>query len=204
MTVRGSLSHLSGRLLAAMVIAVALPAGVIGAQASSNLELRPFVGGLVQTGQQRSLLENSVLAGAGMSWQFQHNFAVTGSFAWAPSRDKTLAGDDANVDLYQYDLGLEGRMNNLMSNPAWSVRPYAALGAGARTYHYRNLSNASAQTDFVGHGSIGVDVVPAASRVGLRLEARDNVSAFRGLRGELTDRSARNDVQFTGGLTIRM
>ena len=205
MTISGSLSHFSGRVLAALAMAVALPVGMIGAQESShNIELRPFVGGLVQTGQQRSLLENSVLTGAEMSWQFQRNLAVTGSFAWAPSNDKSLSGSDARVDLYQYDLGIEGRMNDLVNNPAWSVRPYAALGAGARTYDYRNLSNSSAQNDFVGHGSIGVDIAPEASRAGLRIEARDNVSAFRGLHGELADRSARNDVQFTAGLTIRM
>ncbi|MEO7216764.1 MAG: hypothetical protein ABI026_01085 [Gemmatimonadaceae bacterium] len=195
---------MSGSVLAALAMAIALPVGVIGAQGTSTIELRPFVGAMVQTGQQRSLLENSVLAGADMSWQFQRNFAVTGSLAWAPSNDKALSGSDARVDLYQYDLGIEGRMNNLLNNPAWSLRPYAALGAGGRTYNYRNVDDVSAQTDFVGHGSIGIDIVPTASRAGLRIEARDNVSAFRGLHGELADRSARNDVQFTAGLTIRM
>ncbi|MEO9020338.1 MAG: outer membrane beta-barrel protein [Gemmatimonadaceae bacterium] len=204
MTVSTFVSRVSGRVFAALAMGIALPAGMLGAQASSNFELRPFVGGLVQTGQQRSLLENSVLAGADVSWQFQRNFAVTGSFAWAPSNDKAVSTNDARMDLYQYDLGVEARTSDLLKNPAWSVRPYAALGAGARTYNYRNLDNASAQTDFLGHGSIGVDIAPEASRAGLRIEARDNVSAFRGLHGELADRSARNDVQFTAGLTIRM
>jgi hypothetical protein len=33
---------------------------------------------------------------------------------------------------------------------------------------------------------------------------RDNVSAFKGLRGERGERTARNDVQFTAGLTFRL
>ncbi|MEO7102753.1 MAG: hypothetical protein ABI311_05270, partial [Gemmatimonadaceae bacterium] len=137
-------------------------------------------------------------------WQFQPHFAVTGSFAWAPSYDRSLATNN-RVDMFQYDLGVEGRLNDLMSNSAWSVRPYGRLGAGARTFRYRDLTDASAQTDFVGHGAIGIDVAPSGtSRIGLRIEARDNVTAFKGLRGEMDSRSARNDVQFTTGLTFRM
>lgn len=194
-----------GRMLAALAMAaVVFPAAAVSAQdASRTIELRPFVGGMIQTGNQRDLLENSVLTGAEIGWQFQPNFAVTGSFGWAPSYDKSLATDN-RVDMFQYDLGVEGRLNNLMSSSAWSVRPYAALGAGARTYHYRNLQNSSAQTDLVGHGAVGVDIAPNASRIGLRIEARDNVSAFKGLHGELNSRTARNDMQFTTGLTIRM
>jgi hypothetical protein len=143
------------------------------------------------------------LTGGELSWQFRPNFAVTGSFGWAPSNDRTLA-DRPTVDLYQYDVALEGRLDNLLSSSAWSLRPYARLGAGGRTYNYRNVEGTNAQTDFVGHGAIGIDVAPAASRVGLRVEARDNVSAFRGLRGEMNNRVTRNDMQFTTGLTIRM
>jgi hypothetical protein len=38
--------------------------------------------------------------------------------------------------------------------------------------------------------------------VGIRIEARDNVTWFKGLRGELQDRNSRNDVQFAAGLTF--
>jgi hypothetical protein len=205
MKIRTSLFHRSGRMVAMVAMAaVAIPAAAVGAQqASHNIELRPFVGAMVPTGDQRDLLESSVLTGGELSWQFRPNFAVTGSFGWAPSNDRTLA-DRPTVDLYQYDVALEGRLDNLLSSSAWSLRPYARLGAGGRTYNYRNVEGTNAQTDFVGHGAIGIDVAPAASRVGLRVEARDNVSAFRGLRGEMNNRVTRNDMQFTTGLTIRM
>jgi hypothetical protein len=205
MKIRTSLFHRPGRMVAMVAMAaVAIPAAAVGAQqASHNIELRPFVGAMVPTGDQRDLLESSVLTGGELSWQFRPNFAVTGSFGWAPSNDRTLA-DRPTVDLYQYDVALEGRLDNLLSSSAWSLRPYARLGAGGRTYNYRNVEGTNAQTDFVGHGAIGIDVAPAASRVGLRVEARDNVSAFRGLRGEMNNRVTRNDMQFTTGLTIRM
>jgi hypothetical protein len=205
MKIRTSLFHRSGRMVAMVAMAaVAIPAAAVGAQqVSHNIELRPFVGAMVPTGDQRDLLESSVLTGGELSWQFRPNFAVTGSFGWAPSNDRTLA-DRPTVDLYQYDVALEGRLDNLLSSSAWSLRPYARLGAGGRTYNYRNVEGTNAQTDFVGHGAIGIDVAPAASRVGLRVEARDNVSAFRGLRGEMNNRVTRNDMQFTTGLTIRM
>lgn len=205
MKVHSSLIRRSTPFFAALAMgAVTLAAPTIGAQQTqSSIELRPFVGAFVPTGDQADLLKTSVLAGAEIGWQFQPNLAVTGAFAWAPSKDKTLVGDES-VDLYQYDVALEGRLNNLTAGSSWSTRPYARLGAGARTYNYRNLDNVSAQTDFVGHGAIGLDVAPNASRLGLRVEARDNVSSFRGLQGELASRETRNDMQFTAGLTIRM
>lgn len=198
----------SGRVLAVLALAaVAFPIGMVGAQqASHSVELRPFVGALVPTGDQRDLLESSVMTGAELSWEFRPNFAVTGSLGWAPSNDRTLvaANTDNKLDVYQYDLAVEGRLNNIMASSSWAVRPYARVGAGGRTYNYRNLDGVDAQTDVVGHGAIGVDIAPSMSRFGLRIEARDNVSAFRGLRGELNDRVTRNDMQFTSGLTIRM
>jgi hypothetical protein len=36
----------------------------------------------------------------------------------------------------------------------------------------------------------------------LDLEVRDNLTGFKGLRGELPDRRARNDLQFAAGLTF--
>ena len=69
-----------GRFFATLAMAaVAIPAAGIGAQEESrNFEVRPFVGAMIQTGDQRDLLENSVVTGAELGWQFQHNFAVTG------------------------------------------------------------------------------------------------------------------------------
>jgi hypothetical protein len=48
-----------------------------------------------------------------------------------------------------------------------------------------------------------VDLTPRTGPIGFRIEARDNLTSFKGLRGELADRTNRNDVQFSAGLTWR-
>ncbi len=92
---------------------------------------------------------------------------------------------------------------NIWGFAAWSTRPYLARGAGGRTYRFRDLDGADPQTGQVGHAAVGPDVNPDAGRVGLRLEARNNVSAFRRLPGEFRDAQGRNDVQLSAGLTVR-
>lgn len=164
-------------------------------------QVRPLVGALVATGDQRDVLKNAVLVGAQGSYALNQNFGIVGSFGWSPSEDKTSA-TRPKLDLYQYDLGIQGRLSDLTSGSAVATRPYAVIGGGARTYNLRNVAGTSAQTNPLGYGAVGVDVDQAGGRVGLRLEARDNVTGFKGLRGELQDRKARNDLQFVAGLTF--
>lgn len=200
-------------LAAAAAVVVATPAARAQAApgiAGRTVEVRPFVGAFLPTGDLSDQLKSAVLAGAQVGWHFHPNFAVTGSFAWAPTKDKTTAitgndlftGREEKVDLFQYDVGLEGRLP-IATTAAWGVTPYAALGVGGRTYDYRDVDNVDSQTNFLGFGALGVDVAPKTGVLGLRLEARDYVSAFKGLRGELAERKARNDVQLAGGLTFR-
>ncbi|MHB1225887.1 MAG: outer membrane beta-barrel protein, partial [Gemmatimonadaceae bacterium] len=166
-----------------------------GASETRPFELRPVVGALVPTGDQRDLLKDAVLLGAQLSYSLTPNLAVVGSFGWAPSEDRLLA--DEKVDLFQYDLGVEGRLRNLTPASSISTRPYAAIGVGGRTYSYRDLDDADAQTNFLGYGALGLEVAQASGPFGIRIEARDNITAFKGLRGELAERKARNDVQLT-------
>ena len=93
-------------------------------------------------------------------------------------------------------------MSDLTAGSPVATRPYAVIGGGARTYNLRNVAGTSAQTNPLGYGAFGLDLDQANGRVGLRIEARDNVTAFKGLRGELQDRKARNDLQFVAGLTF--
>jgi len=127
--------------------------------------------------------------------------ALVGSFAWSPSQDK-LSPQRPDLDLYQYDLGIEGRLNNLTEGSSIATRPYAVIGGGGRTYSLRNVANADAQTDPLGYGAIGLDLNHAGGKIGLRFEARDNVTGFKGFRGELADRKTRNDLQFSAGVTF--
>jgi hypothetical protein len=195
-------------LRAGLVLAVfaALSAFAVRVQAQQlsspgALQVRPVVGALIATGDERTLLKNAVLVGGQAAYAVGSNVALVGTFGWSPSEDKT-SPVQAKVDLYQYDLGIEGKLSDLTSGTWLSTRPYAAVGGGARTYDLRNVAGASAQTNPLGYGAVGVDLGQKSGRFGLRIEARDNITGFKGLRGELQDRTSRNDVQVAAGLTF--
>lgn len=189
----------SARALALTIALAAVPTIATQVEAQTTASIRPTVGVFVPTGDQRDLLKDAILVGIQGSYNLTQNFALTGTFGWSPNKDQLL--NDEKVDLFQYDLGIEGRLNNLTPTASVSTRPYATLGAGARTYHFRDLDS-DAQTNFLGFGAVGVDIAQANGPIGLRIEARDNVTAFKGLQDELAERKARNDLQFSAGLTI--
>jgi|GEM_PF-3292703 hypothetical protein len=213
--------QLDGCLLAALVAMAALvfPARGASAQiaapaasrAPAGLELRPYIAAFVPTGLQRAVLGNAVVTGGQVGWQFHPHLAVTGAFGWAPTKSmqrvvisgRTSTSLREPLDVYAFDAAVEGRGTSIRGFAAWSTRPYLALGAGGRTYRFRTLGGADPQTNLVGYAAIGLDVNPEAHRAGLRVEARSNVSAFRGLLGEFRDAQIRSDVQLSAGLTVR-
>ena len=167
----------------------------------SSVTLRPIVGALVGTGAQRGALRNAVLMGGQASLVVHPNAALVGTFSWSPNRNE-LSVQRPRLDVYQYDVGLEGRFNDVTRQSPVVTRPYGTFGAGARTCDPRRVPNAEAQSNPLLYGAAGVDLEPADGRFGLRLEARDNVTWFKGFRGELPEIQARNDLQFSAGLTF--
>ena len=191
----------SNRITSSLLIALALVAKGTAAQAQSVVpafELRPFVGAYIPTGDQRDLLKDAVLVGAQASWRVMPAFAFTGSFAWAPSKDRLRAGDPT-LDIYQYDVGAELRKEALYNGGIWQFSPFVGLGVGGRTYDYRDL-DVDAKTNVAGYGALGGDV--GFGPVGLRVEARDYVSQFKPLSGN-GDSKTRNDVGVAVGFTYR-
>jgi hypothetical protein len=201
-----------GGTIAAVAAALTLVAAGARAQGAGALsfEVRPAVGAFLPTGAQRDVLKDAASFGAQLGWRFHENFALAASFSWTPSRDRTTAfrssalstGGEERVDAFDYALGLEASLPVYVT-PSWVVAPYVALGGGGRTYNYRDIDHFGSETTPVGYGSLGVDVVPPTGRLGVRVEVRDNVSGFKGLRGEYPYRTARNDVQVGGGITVR-
>ena len=193
------------RLGIGLTVIASLPAFAVRVQAQQvstpTITLRPTVAALVGTGDQHDALKSAALVGGQASYAFHPNAAVVGSFGWARSQDK-LSTQQQKLDLYQYDLGIEGRLNDLTERSPVITRPYAVVGAGARTYDLRNVPNADAQTNPLVYGAAGLELDHAGGAFGLRLEARDNVTWFKGFRGELAERKARNDLQFAAGLTF--
>lgn len=198
---RSTLRRTIPAVAAFVALAAAAPQAIAqSAPPQRSFEVRPTVGVFVPTGKHRDLLKDAAIVGAQASYLVASNVALVASFGWAPTKDQALA--DEKVDLFQYDIGVEWRMPDLATTGGLVTRPYVAIGGGGRTYDYRDLDNVGTQTNFLGFGALGLDVGRRNGRVGLRIEARDNVTAFKGLQGELGDRKARNDLQFTAGLTL--
>jgi hypothetical protein len=194
-------SNRSVRAAAAVVFAVTLVSTKAIAQeavASNNgFELRPYVGAYIPTGDQRDLLKDAVLVGGQASYRLNPNFAVTGTLGWSPSKDRITPGDQ-KLDVWQYDLGAELRAPSWLTAGALDFTPFVGLGAGARTYDYRDL-DVDAKTNFAGYGVLGGEL--GFGRIGWRLEARDYVSQFKPFDGG--DSKTRNDVTVATGLTFK-
>ena len=73
------------RYSVALVAITALTAFALRAEAQSpaplSFNVRPVVGALVATGDERDVLKNAVLVGGQASYNLNSNFAVLGSFA---------------------------------------------------------------------------------------------------------------------------
>jgi hypothetical protein len=197
-----TLSTNPARALAAAVFALS----VLGTKAtaqnavayhSSGFELRPYAGAFIPTGKQRDLLRDAVLVGGQASYRLNPNVAVTGTVGWSPSKDRITPGDQ-KLDVWQYDLGAELRAPSWVTSGALDFTPFVGLGAGARTYNYRDL-DVDSKTNFAGYGMLGGEL--GFGRFGFRLEARDYVSQFKPFDGG--DSKTRNDVTVATGLTFK-
>lgn len=176
----------------------ALAASTARAEEPRRFSIAPLVGAYVPTGDQRDLLEDSVLAGLTVSYDVHPNVAVVGGFTWAPTRTKGVLGRQ-DLDLLQYDLGVQGQAPILLA-PGWTLKPFVGVGVGGRTYEFRNVSSGG-QTDFAGYVSAGAGLEYQA--VELRLTARDYLSAFDGLGNLEVSSTARNDLSMFGSVGLR-
>ena len=199
-----STARLLVRVGIALAVIVSVLAFAVRAQAQqvnrSTISVRPAVGALIAVGSQHDAMKNAVIVGGQAAWVFDPNVAVVGAFGWSRSQEKQMV-QQPDLDLYQYDLGLEVQLNNLTQGSAVITRPYVAVGAGARTYDLRKVDGTHVQTDPLLYSALGVELDHNGG-FGLRLEARDNITAFKGFRGEFGDRTARHDLQFSAGLTF--
>ena len=157
--------------------------------AARRWEVRLPTGGLIATGAQRDQLKDANLLGIQVSRAIGSRFAVTGTFAWARSRDLT-ATDRPKLDVFASDLGVEARSGVYFADAPVSVRTFAGVGAGARSYNYRNL-DVDATNNVAAYGAVGGEL--GLGRVALRVEARDYATGFKPLIGGGKS-DTRNDV----------
>ena len=192
--------------LAAAVLASGTPAAVaqtiaeqkpakeqIPSEQKPKWEFLVASGTLVPTGAQRGVFKRANLTATQLSYVVRPHLAITATLGWARSRDIAAVGTP-KLDIFSYDLGGEVRPAQWIASHAITFSPFAGVGAGARSYIYRN-NDVDARHHFAPYVSAGGEVSFRRS-VHVRLEMRDYVS---GLIGQDTG-GTRNDVVALIGL----
>ncbi|MEP6762864.1 MAG: hypothetical protein ABJB66_01075 [Gemmatimonadaceae bacterium] len=159
------------------------------APSTRTWELRATSGAFITTGSQRNSLKNAQVTAAQLSWVLRPSLAITGTFAWAASRDLGSIATE-KLDVFTSDLGVEARSPNWFAGHSVSFSPFAGVGAGARSYNYRKL-NVDAANNVAGYATVGGEL--GFKRVGVRIEARDYATGFKPLNGAGKS-DTRNDV----------
>jgi hypothetical protein len=180
------------KIMVALAALATIPGGRALAEPTSqetSVHVAPYVGAFVPTGKLRDVLDDSVLTGVSVSVDATEFISFVGSFAWAPTEVKDLS--NATLDLFQYDVGIQGQYPLRLSGE-WFARPFLGAGVGARTYHYRDL-DIGKETDFVGYFSAGGTF--AYRKLEMSLTARDYISHYEGLGLRADDlNQTRNDL----------
>jgi hypothetical protein len=197
-----SARHSFTRFALTSVVATALAfasAGSASAQDSPSptktWEFRVTSGAFVPIGDHRMVLDDAHVTAAQVSWLVQPRLALTGTFAWARSRD-IASTNDPKLDVFSSDIGVEARFAEQFAESPVTFSPFVGLGAGARSYNYRKL-DVDATNNVAGYASVGGEL--GMGRVGLRLEVRNYVAGFRPLVGA-GGSEIRNDVTFMIGM----
>jgi hypothetical protein len=185
-------------ILPAAVLAAALGGNAAAQTPRSGFEVRPFVGAYFPTGDHRDLLSDAITVGLQGGYAIAQHFSLVATFALTTSSDKRIPLDD-DLDLFSYDIGAELTKEFAVGDRGITLAPFVGVGAGGRTYDYRDRESDS-ETNFAGYGTIGGQL--RLGSVSVRLEARDYVSSFKGLTGELRERSTRNDVSVVTALSL--
>jgi len=161
-------------------------------------EVRPFVGAYVPVGKQHRLLDGGVALGAQLALEFARGAHAVAGFTWVPTNQRGL-DTDARVEMAQFDLGAEWLSPGRRRVQA-GFDPLVGVGLGIRAYRSRDTDTPS-QANLGAYGALGGEL--RLGRVGLRLEARDYVTAFRGLDGRAAT-SLRTDTAVALGLAYHI
>jgi len=172
--------NLTSIAIAALSLAMPIAAHAqIDSTAPRHWELRITSGALIPVGDQREQLQRAPLSALQVSWLPSPAVAVTGTFAWAKSRD--LASERTpRVTAYTADLGVESRPAKWETGERLRVSPFVGAGLGARSYDYVH-GRSAARHNVAAYGAIGAEL--GFGRVALRVEAREYVGGFTAMDG---------------------
>lgn len=157
-------------------------------------------GTMVPTGAHRDAIKRGKVTSAQVAYVVRPSVAVTASFGWGRTRDIATVGDP-RVDMFTYDVGGEVRADRWLAGTTLDFSPFAGIGAGGRSYNYRNL-DVDATHNLAAYASAGGEI-GVGSRVKLRLEARDYVTGFKPLTGTGAA-DTRNDLSVMAGLRLKV
>lgn len=147
------------------------------APAARTWEIRVPTGSFIATGDQADQLKDAHLTALQLSRVVGPHLAVTGTAAWARSRDLLTAGSP-KVDVFTVDLGVEARSAEWSAGKHVSLSTFAGFGAGVRSYDYVKL-DASARNNIAGYAAAGGEF--GVRRVAFRIEARNYTTGFKPL-----------------------
>ena len=187
-----------------MLLSVTLLGAAVASDAAAQsisagrFEARPLVGAYLPTGAHREVLGDAITIGAQGGYAITEHISLVATIGFAASSDKQIPLDD-DLDLFSYDIGAEVTKSFLVANGGMTLSPFIGLGAGGRTYDYRERETDS-ETNVAGYGAIGGQL--RMGTIGVRVEARDYVSSFKGLTGEMTERTSRNDISIFTALSL--
>jgi hypothetical protein len=159
-------------------------------------EFRVSSGALVPTGARQDELTRGKFTAAQISYTVSPRVVVVGTTGWGRARGTAIGAP--KLDVFSYDVGTEIGPARPQAGRRLTFRPFAAAGAGGRSYNYRDeaLDAAHNLTAYAGFGGeLGI------RRVHLRIEARDYVGAFTPLDGK-GNAAARNEVVFLAGVRL--
>jgi hypothetical protein len=175
--------------MAALAALAATPAVAEEREPARKFQISPYAGAFIPTGDQRDVLDDAFLAGLTLSYDVHPYVAVVGSFSWAGSQGQEAFSLNQDLDLFQYDLGVQGQYP-LAIGYGLTLKPFVGAGLGARTYSFRDLE-VDSETDLVGYFSAGANVEYRQLAFGLTL--RDYISDYDGI-GRNESSATRNDL----------
>jgi len=184
-------------LLTASTLSAQDTTTVAKSQPKSRWELRVPSGTLIPTGAQRDFIKRGNLTATQLTYVAPSGLAITSTVGWARSRDAATT-DNPKLDVFTYDVGAELRAPHSITGEAVTFIPFTGVGAGGRSYNYRNL-DVGATHNAAAYGSVGGEL--GFARVRVRLEARDYVTGFKPLSGAGLARTG-NDVVVMVGVRL--
>jgi hypothetical protein len=182
----------------ALVSMVSTPAVAQDQEPAPKFHVSPYVGALIPTGGQRDVLDDAVLTGLTLSFDLHPYLATVGSFGWAASEGKQASTLDQDLDVFQYDVGLQGQYPFALGK-GLTLKPFVGAGFGVRTYEFRDL-DVNTESDFVHYFAAGADMEYRHLAVGLTV--RDYLGVYDGLLVD-EDSSTHNDLAIFASVGAR-